>query len=398
MAEFVSSRRTYELTPSLTYVTRFNSPAVAELAIPYTVGVTYNEDTGTLWWTNAEIDGFDIRRILLLEGTLEGVATGRRIEIPVPPGPPPSNSGYPKGASYDPATKRYYYVDRVHDNLWAIDTLGVVEAGFPRSLGAYPTAFIGNTVDAFGGATGGPGGTRLEIPVGLVIGNDYDRVVVTDSAGTNLAQETSLQSIWTQGWFPVGSTARSRLDPNGVMYATFSGGGPDGQRGVAAVRPTPVSPTWLALTDWSGTIPAGGSTQVQLTFRAGQRAPGEYRSTLVVEDTAGVVLASVPLTMVVEAGTPTEPDPQHAGLLLSVSPNPVHDAGDVMLTAPSAVAGARAAVFDVLGREVRVLHEGPLPAGVTRLPLDARGLPSGVYIVRADAPGAAATRVVTIRR
>jgi hypothetical protein len=382
VAEFVGARRTYELTPNLVYVTRFHSPTVAEFAIPFTVGVTSNEDTGTLWWTNAEVDGFDIRRILLLEGTLEGVATGRRIEIPIPPGPPPSNSGYPKGASYDPATRRYYYVDRVHDNLWAIDTLGVVELGFPRSLDAYPTAFIGNAVDAFGGATGGPEGTRLEIPVGLVIGNDYDRVVVTDSAGTNMATETSMLSIWARGWYPTGSTARSRLDPNGVMYVPFSGGGPGEPDGVAAIRPVPLSPTWLSLADWSGTIPAGGTAEVTLTFRAGQRAPGEYRSTLVVEDTAGVVLASVPLTLVVEAGTPAEPAPEEAGVALAVSPNPVAGAAAVTLTLPAAASAARVAVFDVLGREVVALHEGSLPAGATRLALDAGALPAGLYVVR----------------
>jgi len=397
VAEQVGALRPYELTADLAYVSRFQSPTVAELAIPYTVGVTYNTDTGTLWWTNAEVDGFDIRRILLLEGTLEGVATGRRIEIPVPPtGPPPSNSGYPKGASYDPATRRYYYVDGLRNELWAIDTLGVVAPGYPRLVDAYPSAYLGNAVDALGGAAGGPEGVRLEIPLGLVIDNDYDRVVVTDSVGTNLAQETTLAAMWAEGWFPVGSTARSRLDPNGVMYATFTGGGPEGQRGVAAIRPVPLSPTWLTLSDWSGTIPAGGSTQVMLTFRAGQRAPGEYRSTLVVEDTAGVVLASVPLTLVVTPDTPAEPGPDRAGASLSVSPNPAHGAAAMTLTLPSP-AHVRLAVHDVLGREVAVLHAGPLRAGAHALVVPA--LPAGAYVARAAVAGAApaAARFVVAR-
>jgi len=387
VAEFVGARRTYELTTDLLYVSRFQSPVVAELAIPFTVGVTYNEDIGTLWWTNAEVDGFDVRRILLLEGTLEGVATGRRIEIPVPPtGPPPTNSGYPKGASYDPATKRYYYLDVARREIWAVDTLGTAVPGYPVMLSAYPSQYIGQTVEAIGGETGAAADVRLEIPAG-VVGLDWEHVVVTDPLGTNLALETPFVGIYNQGWYPVGSTARSRLDPNGVMYATFTGGGPGEPDGVAAIQPVPLSPTWLTLSDWSGTIPPGGSTQVMLTFRAGQREPGEYRTTLVVEDTAGVVLASVPLTLVVEAGTPAEPGPDEADVVLAVSPNPVAGAGAVTVTLARPAADVRIGVLDVLGREVAVLGQGPLPAGATRFTLAAGALPGGVYVVRVDRPG-----------
>jgi hypothetical protein len=203
-------------------------------------------------------------------------------------------------------------------------------------------------------------------------------------------------SIWAQGWYPTGSTARSRLDPNGMMYVPFSGGGPGEPDGVAVIRPVPLSPTWLALTDWSGTIPAGGSTQVMLTFRAGQRAPGEYRSTLVVEDTAGVVLASVPLTLVVEAGTPAEPEPEARGITLTVAPNPSRGAATVTLAIP-APAHARVAVYDVLGREVALLHAGALSAGAHALAVPA--LPAGAYIARAAVAGAppAAARFVVAR-
>jgi hypothetical protein len=399
VAEFVGSRRTYELTPSLLYVTRFQSPTVAELAIPFTVGITYNEDTGTLWWTNAEVDGHDVLRILLLEGTLEGVATGRRIEVPVPPtGPPPFNTGHPVGAAYDPATKRYYYLDAVREELWAIDTLGAIPIGYPRRLDAYPSAYLGNGVDAFGGVAGGPEGVRLEIPVGLFLDLDYDRVVVTDTLGTNLATETSLGAIWAEGWYPMGSTARSRLDPNGMMYATFSGGGPGEPDGVAAIRPVPLAPTWLVVTDWSGTIPAGGTSQITLTFRAGQREPGEYRSTLVVEDTAGVEMASVPLTLVVEPATPAnEPGAGEAGVSIAVAPNPLDDAGAVTVTLARPASDARVSLYDVLGREVETLHAASLQAGATRLALPAR-LPAGVYVVRVDGGGLFATARFSVVR
>jgi hypothetical protein len=172
----------------------------------------------------------------------------------------------------------------------------------------------------------------------------------------------------------------------------------DGNHGVAAIRPVPLSPTWLTLSHWMGTIPAGGSAEVTLTFRAGQRAPGEYRSTLVVEDTAGVVLASVPLTLVVEPDTPAEPGPEaERGIRLVVSPNPITAAATVSLTLAAPASDVTVTVHDVLGRQMGLVHHGPLPAGVTPLALDARSLPAGVYVVRAAGAGGAALRFTVAR-
>jgi hypothetical protein len=176
--------------------------------------------------------------------------------------------------------------------------------------------------------------------------------------------------------------------------------------GMTAFRPVPLSPTWLTLSHWMGEIPAGGTSELTLTFRAGQRTPGEYRSTLVVEDTAGVVLASVPLTLVVEPATPAnEPAPGVAGVSLSVSPNPVAGAGAVTVTLSrppdqvrSGLADVRVTVHDVVGRVVETRHVASLPPGITTLPFDVTGLPAGVYVVRAVGPGmAAAVRFSVVR-
>jgi hypothetical protein len=391
ISEWAGGQRTYELTPDLAFVRRFFHPTVSELSpFPTTTGVTYQPESGSLWWTNAEESAGTLHRVMLLEGTLDGVATGRRITLPIPPtGPPPTNSGYPKGASYDPATGRFYYVDGLNQTLWAIDTTGVVPAGYPVTLEAYPGVhYVGNVVDAYGGDEGRIEGVRLELPVGEVLDNIFDQVTVTDTAGHDLGYDvTPLTEVIAinNGTASVRGAARSRLDPNGVLYVTYTTPGPDG---VAAIRPVPLAPSWLTLSDWSGTIPAGGSTQLTLTFSAGQREPGEYRSTLVVEDTAGVVLASVPLTMVVEPATPAnEPGAGEAGVSLTVSPNPVAGAGAVTLTLARPAADARVTVHDVLGREVAAVHDGPVAAGATRLSLDVAGLPAGVYVVRADGAG-----------
>jgi hypothetical protein len=56
-------------------------------------------------------------------------------------------------------------------------------------------------------------------------------------------------------------------------------------------------------------------------------------------------------------------------------------------------------VYDVLGRRVAVLHDGPLAAERTeRLALSAQGLASGVYLVRVAGEAFTATRRLTVVR
>lgn len=75
-----------------------------------------------------------------------------------------------------------------------------------------------------------------------------------------------------------------------------------------------------------------------------------------------------------------------SGLGLGVYPNPARSSARVTLSVPEA-SDATVAVYDVLGREVAVLHDGPLAAGEHRLRFESSGLPAGVYLVRAEAAG-----------
>jgi hypothetical protein len=54
-------------------------------------------------------------------------------------------------------------------------------------------------------------------------------------------------------------------------------------------------------------------------------------------------------------------------------------------------------LYDVRGRAVAVLHDGPLPAGESRIPLDASALATGTYFVRA-AGTPTTTAVVSVVR
>jgi choice-of-anchor B domain-containing protein len=69
---------------------------------------------------------------------------------------------------------------------------------------------------------------------------------------------------------------------------------------------------------------------------------------------------------------------------VTVAPNPFATAATIRfaLEAPTEV---RLAVYDVLGREVAVLVDGPLEAGAHVAVFDGRGLPSGTYVYRLTA-------------
>jgi photosystem II stability/assembly factor-like uncharacterized protein len=96
---------------------------------------------------------------------------------------------------------------------------------------------------------------------------------------------------------------------------------------------------------------------------------------------------------------PVDSEPQAVSIPkaeLSVHPNPTTGRATVTLALPSA-AEVRAAVYDVLGREVAVLHDGPLAAGSHRFAFDS-DLPTGVYLVRATGYGLRAAQRVTVVR
>jgi CSLREA domain-containing protein len=78
------------------------------------------------------------------------------------------------------------------------------------------------------------------------------------------------------------------------------------------------------------------------------------------------------------------------------APNPA--TGEVSLSFEQPATGpARLAVLDLLGREVRVAHEGTAPPELRRT-LDVRGLAPGLYVIRLMSAGQQATQKLTIMR
>jgi hypothetical protein len=97
-------------------------------------------------------------------------------------------------------------------------------------------------------------------------------------------------------------------------------------------------------------------------------------------------------------GTASEPmAPSASGVVVSVFPNPSRGAVLARLSVTTA-AEARVAVFDALGRRIRVVLDGPVAVGETALPIDLSDLPAGVYVIRAAVGDAAVSRTVTVAR
>ncbi len=92
-----------------------------------------------------------------------------------------------------------------------------------------------------------------------------------------------------------------------------------------------------------------------------------------------------------------EAAPEAALTLRPAYPNPF--SGTTTLRYDLPVAGPmRMAVYDVLGREVAALRDGPAPAGDGVVTLEAAGLPAGVYLVRMTTPSGNASQTVTLLR
>jgi protocatechuate 3,4-dioxygenase beta subunit len=116
-----------------------------------------------------------------------------------------------------------------------------------------------------------------------------------------------------------------------------------------------------------------------------QGMPNRERATLTVTGdaagyTASVILGVAGFVVGDEGSAPAEAAPT----LGAPFPNPTPSVSTLWLTLPRPAQKVRAAVYDVRGREMAVLHEGPLLAGRHPVEVDASDWPAGTYIVRTD--------------
>ncbi|HYE59436.1 MAG TPA: T9SS type A sorting domain-containing protein [Rhodothermales bacterium] len=90
--------------------------------------------------------------------------------------------------------------------------------------------------------------------------------------------------------------------------------------------------------------------------------------------------------------TAVSPDIRAERATLSVAPNPTRHSSTVSVSLGK-VTSVRVAVFDALGREVALLHDGPLSTGTHRFGWGDAATP-GLYLVRLDAGGARQTQML----
>ncbi len=117
-------------------------------------------------------------------------------------------------------------------------------------------------------------------------------------------------------------------------------------------------------------------------FVTKQRLQYEPGGSILIYARVDGVEYGTPFVVSAEAAAPE----RRAGL--GVYPNPLRGTGTIELTLEEPQ-HAGLAIYDVLGRRVLRLHEGPLPAGRTSLRFDAGVLAPGAYFVRATGAGAA---------
>ncbi len=174
---------------------------------------------------------------------------------------------------------------------------------------------------------------------------------------------------------------------------------------VGLVFPDLGGPIWgwtLAETaDWIEPSATFGTTPGIVTLTLTRATGNEAVQTAVVD----LVLTyegyslSLPVPVELRTGVSTAEEPEVV-LPTAVSleqnfPNPFAQTTRLAFSLPQAMP-VTLTVFDVLGREVAVLVDGVLSAGVHELETRAAGLPSGVYLYRLTTPEVETTRRMTI--
>lgn len=93
----------------------------------------------------------------------------------------------------------------------------------------------------------------------------------------------------------------------------------------------------------------------------------------------------------------TVPGPTVAAFALAAAPNPSRTSAAVTLTLATA-SGVTVALYDVLGRRLRVLHDGPAAAGPLGIRLDTSALAPGTYVIHASSGADSASLRVAVAR
>ncbi len=157
-------------------------------------------------------------------------------------------------------------------------------------------------------------------------------------------------------------------------------------------------PPWCRVLPRSGELLAGESAELEVRISAVLLFPGVYYCTLMVDNNAGPTI-EVPVFLSVggaQIGVEGNRFIPSALVLERNSPNPFNPSTSIGFGLPEA-GWVRLHVFDVNGRRVAALADGPYSAGMHELRWDGRAddgaeLGSGVYYYRIEAAGKTETK------
>ncbi len=251
-----------------------------------------------------------------------------------------------------------------------------------------PPNGVGSGIAALGpptdGSEGGePGGSRVYLSGGgldTIGGKPRDNIAAAD-------RTTGAVLAWT---------AEPGEDPGGQALAAQPGQGGGVEGGVVYSGSEAYDAETGAILDWRLEPQGGGPSNVVLAERQGRVVvTGTFENSLRGSGHAFVTALSPARPFAPPVSSEDDASVPETAALSAAHPNPFRGTATVTLSLPSPQR-VEVALFDVLGRRVAVLHEGPLAAGSHALTLDGAGLPSGVYVVRAEGGGFTVARRVTM--
>lgn len=266
------------------------------------------------------------------------------------------------------------------DRIVALESDGATASGSTSGL------CLGCVVDDLSEAIDLPVATaaNLRIPLGIA-----GSATLTVDYGTMLPAKA-----WTGFWVSSDADLLDLAVLGAIRIRALNGGAVVGEASGDDLRVT-TRPDGLSFIRFR-TNEAFDTVSIRISSLIGLSMNLNVHQTLTVPVETASDLDKAPL-----AAAPSSParSVAEAGIQLGAPrPNPAAGLARVSLSTDAATQ-VRVAVYDALGREVAVLHDGTVDAGTRELTLDGTSLSPGTYVVRA-ASGAEApqTRVLTIGR
>lgn len=261
----------------------------------------------------------------------------------------------------------------------------------------------GNTSDSSGGGISNGGFLTLD---GVTITGNTSNLQTTFSGGGGLRALNGLTTMRNTiiagnvstgaacddiSGTDVASAGANLIGTNDCIAGVFPAGAPNGGGNYVGTQAAPLDPQLGPLADNGGLTPTHA-------LIAGSPAI-DHGNTALPTDQRGATRDATPDIGAFEFGATVagEPGPTETEAALVVAPNPVRTNARLALTLPSD-GPVRVAVYDVAGRDVAMIHDGPLAAGAHTLAFEAGRLAAGVYVVRVAGNGFTLTQRVAVVR